>query len=241
MSPTPCHSVSPGGSPESNSLIFLLLHLAYSFSSHTLRCPAPTQHRRIIHVHCTWEAREHHNIIFVTVQVSSRSRAAWLCSLTLIATLGAERPLQRLFAPTGHWTQPRYAFHLSPSCSPSPISRQQGHTGSCSGRPWQEQLLPWPAGCCRSGCAHLGSLTKPSSLHRVNLFSPLNAIVFIISESCIGTDTSEQRPQTCVCCSQGWQSSFESTAGSPGGIQALCEKSGQHVARDIQLQYAVIK
>lgn len=75
VSSTPCHSVSPGGSPESNSLIFLLLHLAYSFSSHTLRCPAPTQHRRIIHVHCTWEAREHHNIILVTVQVSSRGRA----------------------------------------------------------------------------------------------------------------------------------------------------------------------
>ena len=151
VSPTPCHSVSPGGSPESNSLLLLLLHLAYFFCPHSLRCPAPSQHRRIIRVHCTWEAREHHNIIFVTVQVSSRGRAAWLCSLTLIATLGAERPLQRLFAPTGHWTQPRYAFHLSPSCSPSPISRQQGHTGSCSGRPWQEGASKLELSSCSLG------------------------------------------------------------------------------------------
>ena len=62
-----------------------------------MRCPAPSQHHRIIHAHCTWEAREHHNIIFVTVQVSSSGRAAWPRSPTLIATPGTEPLFQGLF------------------------------------------------------------------------------------------------------------------------------------------------
>ena len=88
--PTPCCCISPGGSPDSNSMLSPLLLPVYSFCPHSLKCPALSQQHWIIHAHCMWEAREHHIIIFVTVQISSSGRAPWLCSPTLTATLGAE-------------------------------------------------------------------------------------------------------------------------------------------------------
>ena len=90
VSSTPCCYISPGGSPDSNSMLSPLLLPVYSFCPHSLKCPALSQQHWIIHAHCMWEAREHHIIIFVTVQISSSGRAPWLCSPTLTATLGAE-------------------------------------------------------------------------------------------------------------------------------------------------------